>query len=127
MAGCKSSASFFFTLPAFSEQWLGNDRLFIGLELSHDTQGSGKLPSVVGMAYTFNETLSMTGHYFYVDQGKNIISNLASQLETPILEYKGRSKSRRWPSHVFVYRSGVSDGEYTQGLLLLSRHPGLSV
>jgi len=74
----------------------------------------GALPSVVGMAYNVNEMLAMTGHYFFREQNKTIITDLAKELSIPILEYKNRSKGRAWPSHIFIYRAGVSEGEYTQ-------------
>lgn len=102
----------------FSEnKWLGNHRLFIGLEFSHSgpVQTSRSLPSVVGMAYNYNESHSLAGHYFYREQNKAIIADLAAELETPILDYKKRSRARSWPSHIFIYRAGVSEGEYTQG------------
>jgi len=94
------------------QYWIGS-RLFIGLELSHG-KGKTSLPSVVGMSYNFNEALSMTGHYFFTEQNKTVIMNLAKELEKPISMYKQRSKSNKWPSHIVIYRSGVSEGEYIQ-------------
>jgi len=94
------------------QYWIGS-RLFIGLELSHG-KGNASLPSIVGMSYTFNEALSMTGHYFLREQNKTIVMDLAKELEKPISMYKQRSKSKKWPSHIIIYRSGVSEGEYIQ-------------
>lgn len=93
--------------------------MFIGLELAH---GGQNMASVAGMVYTVDEIHSMAGHCFYREQGMTVISQLSGELEIGILEYKKRSNSRAWPKHLFVYRSGVSEAEYTQGLFCVLLH-----
>jgi hypothetical protein len=86
--------------------------MFIGVDA---TQSGPNIPqdlsvSTIGLAYTYNNLLTPAGFYFFQDKDKTAIENLGRGMEKPMLKY--RSESKRWPSHIFVCRSGIPDGEF---------------
>ncbi|KAI6232871.1 hypothetical protein M3Y99_00973700 [Aphelenchoides fujianensis] len=95
------------------DQWLAG-RLFIGIDLSHGAPGArgAGTPTVVGLCYNYNEKLSMTGGWIFQEPRQTIVQGLEKTVHRAILDYKQRSERKAWPSHVVVYRAGVSDGEF---------------
>ncbi|KAI6229902.1 hypothetical protein M3Y99_01126000 [Aphelenchoides fujianensis] len=73
------------------DQWLAG-RLFIGIDLSHGAPGArgGEQLTVVG----------------------TIVQGLERTVGRAMLDYKQRSDRKAWPTHVVLYRAGVSDGEF---------------
>ncbi|KAI6232925.1 hypothetical protein M3Y99_00979800 [Aphelenchoides fujianensis] len=95
------------------DQWLAG-RLFIGIDLSHGAPGArgGVMPTVVGLCYNYNEKLSMTGGWIFQEARQTIVQGLEKTVHRALLDYKQRSERKAWPSHIVVYRAGVSDGEF---------------
>ncbi|KAI6172223.1 hypothetical protein M3Y98_00949400 [Aphelenchoides besseyi] len=97
------------------KDWIGG-RLFIGIDLSHGGAPQGgntsSLPSVVGICYNYNEQLSMNGNYFYQTARETIVQKLEKAVGQAIVDYKNRSLQKKWPTHIVVYRAGVSDAEF---------------
>ncbi|KAI6224472.1 hypothetical protein M3Y99_01396000 [Aphelenchoides fujianensis] len=93
--------------------WLAG-RLFIGIDLSHGAAGASgeKTPTVVGLCYNYNEKLSMTGGWIFQEPRQTIVQSLEKTVHRAILDYKQRSERKAWPTHIVVYRAGVSDGEF---------------
>ncbi|KAI6228653.1 hypothetical protein M3Y99_01205900 [Aphelenchoides fujianensis] len=95
------------------DQWLAG-RLFIGIDLSHGAPGArgGEQLTVVGYSYNYNEKLSLTGGYSFQEPRQTIVQGLERTVGRAMLDYKQRSERKAWPSHVVLYRAGVSDGEF---------------
>ncbi|KAI6197133.1 hypothetical protein M3Y94_01188600 [Aphelenchoides besseyi] len=97
------------------KDWIGG-RLFMGIDLSHGGPPQGgsasSLPSVVGICYNYNEQLSMNGIYFYQTARETIVQKLEKAVGQAIVDYKNRSLQKKWPTHIVIYRAGVSDAEF---------------
>ncbi|KAI6229861.1 hypothetical protein M3Y99_01121600 [Aphelenchoides fujianensis] len=95
------------------DQWLAG-RLFIGIDLSHGAPGArgGEQLTVVGVCYNYNEKLSLTGGYSFQEPRQTIVQGLERTVGRAMLDYKQRSDRKAWPTHVVLYRAGVSDGEF---------------
>ncbi|MFH4981531.1 hypothetical protein AB6A40_008240 [Gnathostoma spinigerum] len=107
-------------LPVVEKQWLTLSRMFIGLEMSHAApqslfaRQSGLPPSeptIVGMAYSCGNPYYMMGTYWMQQPRKVIITDLKEQVLNALMSYK-ESDAKQLPSHIVVYRGGVSDGDF---------------
>ncbi|KAI6219554.1 hypothetical protein M3Y99_01653200 [Aphelenchoides fujianensis] len=95
------------------DQWLAG-RLFIGIDRSHGTPGTrgATTPTVFGLCYNYNEKLSMTGGWIFQPPRQTIVQGLEKAVGRALLDFKQRSERKAWPSHIVVYRAGVSNGEF---------------
>jgi hypothetical protein len=85
--------------------------MFIGIDLSNTSSDTSK--AVVGIAYNVDsDTHEMTGFPFYIDSQQTVIQNLGRYLRRAIEDFKKRSKRKTLPSHLIIYRGGVSEGAY---------------
>lgn len=97
-----------------SEHWLGSNRLFIGINFSHTSGTSFR--TAVGIVYNYDQSHKITGFPFYIESGTTIIHSLETHFIKPILDFKNRSKGSVWPSHLMIYRGGLSEGDYLHAL-----------
>ncbi|KAI6183883.1 hypothetical protein M3Y97_00536500 [Aphelenchoides bicaudatus] len=66
--------------------------------------------TVVGLVYTYNDNFALSSSTFTQERGQTAVTKLREELEKPILKYK--LETRRWSSRIFIYRSGVTEGEF---------------
>lgn len=101
---------------------LGSDDLFIGFVLNHVAGGLGEVgvkdekkrpqaPTILGFAANDTaEPIAFTGDFLYMEASRQgDLETLHGAVKTI---FERRMKSRgKFPSRVFVYRNGVSEGE----------------
>ncbi|KAK0410550.1 hypothetical protein QR680_005189 [Steinernema hermaphroditum] len=90
-------------------EWFHNDVMFMGLDISHPGIG-GNTPTVVGMAFTKNSDLEVAGRVWYQEPREHLLENMKRYIKEAIEEF--RKSARCYPATLFVYRGGVSEGEY---------------
>jgi eukaryotic translation initiation factor 2C len=103
------------------DSWLKQTRMFIGIDMSHagpqslferQAQIPSSEPTIVGMAYTVGHPVNIRGTYWCQKPRLTIIENLADKVSTAILNF--HSQTNGFPTHLIVYRSGISEGEYAK-------------
>ncbi|CAJ0606852.1 unnamed protein product [Cylicocyclus nassatus] len=97
-------------------------KMFVGFELSHaaaqslyDRQNNAavKEPTVVGFSYTLGEPSDLSGFWWYQQPRLHTVQYIAKHFSRAFLDYHKNNK-QQLPSEVYVYRSGTSEGEYSE-------------
>uniref|UniRef100_A0A0R3RLR4 Piwi domain-containing protein n=1 Tax=Elaeophora elaphi TaxID=1147741 RepID=A0A0R3RLR4_9BILA len=122
-----SSAAFLnknrLTNNIMDKEWLRCTRMFFGLYMSHaapqslyerQAQIPPNEPTVVAMTYSCGEPFAMQGEYWMQEPRLHIAKFLKEHVEKAVRLFRATSEEKRLPEHVFVFRSGVSEGEYTK-------------
>ncbi|KAK6034726.1 piwi domain protein [Cooperia oncophora] len=100
---------------------LFSGKMFVGFELSHaaaqsfyDRQVAEKVkePTVVGFAYSAGQPTDYGGFWWYQEPRLHTILYLRDHFHRAFMDY--HRKNKRLPTEVVVYRSGTSEGEFSE-------------
>ncbi|EYB83180.1 hypothetical protein Y032_0341g3012 [Ancylostoma ceylanicum] len=100
---------------------LFHGKMFVGFELSHaaaqslyDRQNATavKEPTVVGFSYSVGEPTDYCGFWWYQQPRLHRVQYITIHFERAFVNY--HKKNKRLPTEVFVYRSGTSEGEFSE-------------
>uniref|UniRef100_A0A915DWN8 Piwi domain-containing protein n=1 Tax=Ditylenchus dipsaci TaxID=166011 RepID=A0A915DWN8_9BILA len=100
-------------------RWMNDCYMFLGLDLSHAAPQSFMQrqanqqtfePTIVGVAYTLGHPVKMRGTYLLQESRVTYIQTLKDTIKMAL--YNFADERERFPTHMFVYRGGVSEGEY---------------
>jgi len=93
--------------------------MFIGIDLSHSApqsiserqqQVECRVPTFIGMAYTVGDPVKMLGTWWMQKSRIYHVCKLKDRVRDALLKY--RNIVQKFPRHLIVYRSGVSEGEF---------------